>query len=82
MSLKRITKHKVKSIIKNEGAIICRVLPCNANPNSPWFRDINAQLFTSIEEFTKYVNQYEYYNCNDEELGRYCSFYVNVNLYK
>ena len=48
------------------------------NPVSPWTNPIviNGNLLTENDyDFDKYVNSYEYYNC-DHERGYYTTFYT------
>lgn len=50
------------------------LLPCNANPRSPW-----AGLYEIVDEgdydFNNIVNHFEYYNCNGE-MGKYAVFFI------
>lgn len=50
------------------------LLPCNANPNSPW-----AGMYEIVDEgdydFNNIVNHFEYYNCNGE-MGKYAVFFI------
>lgn len=64
----------------NEGKGII-ILPCKMNPRSPWFKGIMIKKsdFESLgydTDFDKIVNQHEYYNCTNNEVGRYCAFYM------
>lgn len=52
------------------------LLPCKANPCSIWISPMWFN-FSSVEEFNKVVNEYTYYNCNNE-VGRYPHFYIEL----
>lgn len=51
------------------------VLPCKANPNSPWFSNSTVSK-ESGKDFDPLVNEFIFYNCNTSELGRRPAFYV------
>lgn len=69
-NFERVDKRVAEKFFK-AGKRVC-MLPCYANPNSPWnvpyLMDYHAPFIHQINEFT-------YYNCN-KEMGTYPSFYV------
>lgn len=52
------------------------VLPCKADPNSPWFSNSTISKELTDKDFDTLVNEFVFYNCNTAELGRYPAFYV------
>ena len=73
LNYNRINKSEARKLY-NLGKPIM-ILPCNANPNSPWFS--NSMISKeSGRDFDALVNEFIYYNCNTSELGRYPAFYV------
>lgn len=55
------------------------ILPCNANPNSPWFSNSTVSK-ESGRDFNTLVNEFIFYNCNTSELGRRPAFYaITIN---
>lgn len=73
LNYNRISKSEARKLY-NLGKPIM-ILPCNANPNSPWFS--NSMISKeSGRDFDALVNEFTYYNCNTSELGRYPAFYV------
>ena len=69
----RINKSEARKLY-NLGRPIA-VLPCKANPNSPWFSTSTVSK-ESGRDFDALVNEFTYYNCNTPELGRRPAFYV------
>ena len=51
------------------------ILPCKVRFNNMWFAPYIANK-TCGEAFITIVNQYSYYNCNYNELGKYPAYYV------
>lgn len=73
LNYNRINKSEARKLY-NLGKPIM-ILPCNANPNSPWFS--NSMISKeSGRDFDALVNEFTYYNCNTSKLGRYPAFYV------
>ena len=68
----RINKSEARKLY-NLGRPIA-VLPCKANPNSPWFSTVSKE--STDKDFDTLVNEFIYYNCNTSELGRRPAFYV------
>ena len=69
----RINKPEARKLYNLGRPIV--VLPCKANPNSPWFSNSTVSK-ESGRDFNTLVNEFIYYNCNTSELGRYPAFYV------
>ena len=69
----RINKSKARKLYNLGRPIV--VLPCKANPNSPWFSNSTVSK-ESGRDFDTLVNEFIYYNCNTSELGRRPAFYV------
>ena len=70
----RINKREARKLY-NLGRLIT-ILPCKANPNSPWFSNSAVSKESADKNFDALVNEFTYYNCNTAELGRYPAFYV------
>ena len=69
----RINKPEARKLYNLGRPIV--VLPCKANPNSPWFSNSTVSK-ESGRDFNTLVNEFTYYNCNTAELGRRPAFYV------
>ena len=69
----RINKSEARKLYNLGRPIV--VLPCKANPNSPWFSNSTVSK-ESGRDFDTLVNEFIYYNCNTSELGRRPAFYV------
>ena len=70
----RINKRVARKLY-NLGRTIT-VLPCKANPNSPWFSNSTVSKESTDKDFDALVNEFTYYNCNTSELGHRPAFYV------
>ena len=77
LNYNRINKSEARKLY-NLGRPIT-VLPCKANPNSPWFS--NSMISKELgRDFDALVNEFTYYNCNTSELGRRPAFYaITIN---
>lgn len=69
----RINKSEARKLYNLGRPIV--VLPCKANPNSPWFSNSTVSK-ESGRDFNTLVNEFIYYNCNTAELGRRPAFYI------
>ena len=69
----RINKPEARKLYNLGRPIV--VLPCKANPNSPWFSNSTVSK-ESGRDFDTLVNEFIYYNCNTAELGRRPAFYI------
>lgn len=70
----RVNKKKARNLF-NSGVPLL-ILPNKANPTSPWFEGCNFHKSEQNTDFDKFINEYSYYNCNNE-LGYYCNYYVD-----
>ena len=70
----RINKCEARKLY-NLGRTIT-VLPCKANPNSPWFSNSTVSKESTDKDFDALVNEFTYYSCNTSELGHRPAFYV------
>lgn len=74
----RISKNAARNILRDEPNQYILMLTNKMNPFSPWTNVIviNGNLLTKNNyDFDKYVNSYEYYNCNYAQ-GDYATFYT------
>ena len=67
----RIPKNKARKLYKNSDIII---VPKNMRPLNIM---CNQCIIPKDVDFDKFVNEYEYYNCNNE-CGKYSAFYSIV----
>ena len=67
----RISKTAARSLYAAGGDVY--FCPANLNPESPWGLMWNPP--NNDIPFEKLVNEYEWYNC-DNERGRYTAFYI------
>lgn len=74
LSYTRINKPEARKLY-NLGRPI-KILPCKANPNSPWFSNSTVSKESTGRDFDALINEFAYYYCNTSELGRYPAFYV------
>lgn len=75
LNLIRVNKTKARNTYNENKKVY--LLPCNVSPTN-FFMTVKTsyiQLETSHMSFDEKVNAFEYYNCC-ENLGKYCSFYV------
>jgi hypothetical protein len=72
---KKLTKAQVKAAIRHTGEWTGRILPCKANPYSPWHDCRGTMTFTTEKDFEDFLSEFEYYNCQTNELGRYAAYY-------
>ena len=70
----RINKSEARKLY-NLGRPIA-MLPCKANPNSPWFSNSAVSKESADKNFDALVNEFTFYNCNTSELGHRPAFYV------
>lgn len=79
----RISKQKARKLY-DEGQTV-KLCPVKAHPCNKYYPlsfDINKGDKFEIEpfdwelKFDSRVNNFEYYNCQDNELGKYSAFYV------
>lgn len=85
-TFERITKKEARRAYINGLSVV--IIPCNLCPFTAWHHEttINrknrAQLVADEigvnNDFTNYINWFEYYNCINSETGRYTAFYIPV----
>lgn len=74
----RINKSEARKLYNLGRPIV--VLPCKANPNSPWFSNSAISKESTDKDFDALVNEFAHYNCNTSELGRRPAFYaITIN---
>ena len=77
MRFKKLNKTQARKLY-NAGQTIMLV-PCKVNPNNMWgighyFSNAEGDGFE--RDFDKVVSYYSYYNCQYNELGKYCAYYI------
>ena len=81
-NLERVSKATARKLYEQGRELT--LVPCKANLNSPWMQGFVAQkdfpelVQNGMDNFSKLVNAFEYYNCNDAQLGKYAAFYKVV----
>lgn len=76
-TLERINKRAAKKLY-NSGVDVL-FIPCKCNPENNFYNLgiwENKYLDGQHETFEKLLNEYEYYNCNYNVLGKYTAFYI------
>lgn len=71
----RIQKGNAKKLY--ELGLPITLCPCKFNPESPWGVGVLVDK-KSGESFEKVVNAFEFYNCTNNETGKYASYYVEI----
>ena len=72
----RISKAAAKKLYNNGEVFI--IAPCKAALNTPWHieSEIDGKLCLSQGwSFEQFINNYIYYNCKNNQLGKYPAFY-------
>lgn len=76
--MKRIRKDKARKLY-NDGIAIT-IVPCKVSPYSMWYSGVRMVNHPDApREFDSYINEFEYYNCNNET-GRYTAFYISEEV--
>ena len=72
---KRISKQAARK--RFVGGLVTYAYPSNIRPGNMWISAcrIDPAIMTG-RTFDQFVNEYEYYNCNSSESGRYTAFYM------
>lgn len=71
---KRISKAKARKLYDN--GIDIMVVPCNLSPENPWGIGVTTNgHYWDHADFDKFVLEFTWYNCNDNETGKYPAFY-------
>lgn len=87
--LYRVTRKTALTAYKQGKTI--RVLPCKVHPENVWIRAFTFSRETykgkfgynetdNNREFELIMNAYEYYNCNDNETGKYPAYYLEKGV--
>lgn len=77
---KRISKREAKKAFLQ--GITIYIVPCKviASDTNPWITPISFNFNHVVSEnnwtFENYVNNYEFYNCQYNQLGKYAAFYI------
>ena len=75
----KINKQRAERLY-NEGKIIS-IIPCNTRLGNMWVEPFNIHKMLMRDgeprTFTQWVNEYEYYNCNNE-MGLYLHYYTKL----
>ena len=88
IELIRISKKTAIKLLEHPSiyeGIILYILPVNANPFSYWingfteFKIENVTFMDSVDNMN-FINEYIYYNCNNE-LGKYLKYYITKGAY-
>lgn len=75
----RVSKRRAKSAYNAGHDVI--ITPANIEPFNPWrthARISSKRQWGCNATFDAFVNDYEYYNCNSNEVGRYPAYYVRT----
>lgn len=81
-TFQRVSKKDARRAYNNGLAVI--FCPVNLRPGKPWKPEavICPHSFEVVNDvitpFEKRVNEFEYYNCINNETGRYTAFYIPV----
>lgn len=77
----RVNKRHARSAYEAGGDVI--IAPVNIRPFNPWrthARISNKRQWGCNVTFDLIINEYEYYNCNSNEVGRYPAYYVKSEV--
>lgn len=86
-TFERVSKATARRVYKNGLTVV--ICPVNINPLAffgSFFYEINRKHREHLiidesgidNDFTNYINSFEYYNCTTNETGRYTAFYIPV----
>ena len=75
----RVNKSTVKKALKLNQGIIVGLLPCKVMEGNQYI-SMHTTIIFSIEELDKVINEYTYYNCNNE-LGRYPKYFISQHIF-
>ena len=70
----RVSKRRAKSAYNAGHDVI--ITPANIEPFNPW----RTHARISNKRQWGCINEYEYYNCNSAELGRYPAYYIRSEV--
>lgn len=77
----RVSKRRARSAYEAGGDVI--ITPANIEPFNPWrtHARISRRKQWGVDvTFDSIVNEYECYNCNSNEVGRYPAYYVRTEV--
>nr|DAO52123.1 MAG TPA: hypothetical protein [Caudoviricetes sp.] len=81
ISWTRISKRRARALY--DAGYTITVAPVNMRLNNVWctYIRIGRKLKFSLDDsFDSLVNDYEYYNCNSNEVGHYPAYYVRSEV--
>ena len=70
---RRISKQRARLRYNTGSAVF--ICPCKVNPCNLWGIGTIIDPFNGYD-FDSLINEYEFYNCGHNELGRYTAFYI------
>jgi hypothetical protein len=68
----RISKARARKMFNNGDPVY--MCPVNLRPGRPWYPEIC--FYKTGENFEKSVFAFEFYNCINNETGKYTAFYI------
>ena len=77
----RVNKRHARSAYEAGSDVI--ITPANIKPFNPWrthARISKRRQWGCNVTFDSIINEYEYYNCNSNEVGRYPAYYVRSEV--
>lgn len=74
---KRIDKRTAKKLFYADKKII--ICACNLSPFSPYGVGASIVRTPKTNDFKRFVNNFEYYNCTNNETGYYSAFYTAID---
>lgn len=77
----QVNKTTARKLIEDGYTI--KLVPCNIRLKNLWFEPYyvsDKTLKESDRTFDQMVNEYEYYNCNNPEMGRYPHYYLHLDF--
>lgn len=79
----RVSKRRARSAYEAGNDVI--ISPVYVDPFNMWrpHARISSKRQWGVDvTFDSIINEYEHYNCNSSELGRYPAYYVRTEAYK
>lgn len=83
ISWTRVSKRRARALYDAGHEVI--ITPVYVDPFNMWrphARISNKRQWGCDVTFDSITNEYEYYNCNSNELGRYPAYYVRTEVIK
>ena len=77
----RVSKRRARSVYEAGSDVI--ITPANIEPFNPWrthARISKRKQWGCNVTFDSIINEYEYYNCNSNSVGRYPAYYVRSEV--